>query len=103
MLAESARSTSAPDCSAGVMQCRPAGWRVLRPAPFPRKRWCDRRFTAAGDSQRCMGFSPTRLGRPLLEVAGGRSLEQRPVRGEPGAMQRAVPGLLEVVEAHNAA
>src|SRR5688572_4819161 len=42
-------------------------------------------------------------GLPLLQVAGGWSLQQRPICGEPGAMQRAVPGLLEIVEAHNAA
>jgi hypothetical protein len=44
-----------------------------------------------------------RSGLPLLEVAGGRSLEQSSVRGEPGAVQRAIPRLLKVIEANNAA
>src|SRR5215211_5765759 len=56
------------------------------------------RSTSTRAASRCR-----RSGRSRLEVTRGGSFQQGPVSGEPGAMQRAVPGLLEVVEAHDAA
>src|SRR4029453_13192171 len=92
MLAESARSTSARDRRTDVT---------------PRRRALAH-GTETGDvppaDDRVIGVAmPPAQALPRLEVAGGRSFEHSPVRGEPGAMQRAIPGLLEVVEPHNAA
>ena len=89
-----------------------------------RERHSDRRFdraglhpTLRGVLKLCMACTPgtartshatwdvsraSSCGSPL-EVAGGRTLEDSPVSGEPGAMQWAIPGLLEVIEANNAA
>ena len=98
MLAELSRSTSAANCRTDITRRHRALLTVLRPATIPRDVAVIGAFDAAL-------LHPTRacLGRPLLEVASGRPFEQSPVGGEPGAMQRAIPGLLEVVEAHNAA
>src|SRR5215207_10879944 len=63
------------------------------------------RSTSTRAASRCRRLSISRAGsgRSRLEVTRSGSFQQGPVSGEPGAMQRAVPGLFEVVEAHDAA
>jgi hypothetical protein len=61
------------------------------------------RFRVVADQFLLDQITRRALGLTRLEVASGRSLEQGAVGGKSRAVQRAIPGLLKIVEADDSA
>jgi hypothetical protein len=62
-----------------------------------------RQHLRGGTSHAAWDVCERRSGGSRLEVAGGRPLQHSAVGGEPGAVQWAIPGLLQIIEANDAA